>query len=85
MIDEAHCVSSWGHDFRKDYLTLNKLRYILKNKNTNYCEIPILALTATATTRVRNDIIKRLEMRSNTLFFKSSFNRTNLRYEVRMK
>ncbi len=51
VIDEAHCVSNWGHDFRSDYLELKKLRVLLRN-------VPYLALTATATEEVRIDIIK---------------------------
>lgn len=67
VIDEAHCVSNWGHDFRSDYLELKKLRNLLK-------DVPYLALTATATEEVRIDIIKQLNMKPDTLYFQSSFN-----------
>lgn len=73
-IDEAHCISEWGHDFRPDYRNLNKLR-------TNFPNIPIIALTATATEKVRVDIVKQLNL-SNPHIFTSSFNRQNLSYEV---
>ena len=75
VIDEAHCVSQWGHDFRSDYLQLKKLKVILPG-------VPYLALTATATEEVRIDIIKQLGMSKRTLYFQSSFNRPNLIYEV---
>jgi len=62
VIDEAHCVSQWGHDFRSDYLQLAKLKIVLPG-------IPYLALTATATELVRMDIIKQLGMSNHTLYF----------------
>ena len=77
VIDEAHCVSQWGHDFRPDYKKLSNLRSIFPG-------IPFMALTATATPRVRSDILHQLGMR-DTKWFLSSFNRTNLKYEVRTK
>lgn len=73
-IDEAHCISEWGHDFRPDYRNLNKLRVTFPN-------IPIIALTATATRKVRDDIVKQLTL-SAPHIFTSSFNRENLSYEV---
>ncbi|MFT7644731.1 MAG: ATP-dependent DNA helicase RecQ [Candidatus Paceibacteria bacterium] len=73
-IDEAHCISEWGHDFRPDYRNLNKLR-------TNFPNIPIIALTATATQKVREDIVKQLDLPKPNIFT-SSFNRQNLSYEV---
>ncbi|MFT5037208.1 MAG: ATP-dependent DNA helicase RecQ [Candidatus Azotimanducaceae bacterium] len=73
-IDEAHCISEWGHDFRPDYRNLNKLR-------TTFPSIPIIALTATATQKVREDIVKQLNLPSPNIFT-SSFNRENLSYEV---
>lgn len=77
-VDEAHCISEWGHDFRPEY---RKIRQVINNLGEN---IPIIALTATATPKVQQDIIKNLQMNNATLF-KSSFNRANLYYEVRAK
>ena len=76
-IDEAHCVSEWGHDFRPEYRRLAELRY-------RYSQVPMLALTATATDRVRQDIIQQLQLRQPYQHV-ASFNRTNLYYEVRPK
>ncbi len=76
-IDEAHCVSEWGHDFRPDYRKLSQLRKY-------FPKVPFLALTATATDRVRQDIIKQLDLRDPDIHV-ASFNRPNLYYEVRRK
>ncbi len=73
-IDEAHCVSEWGHDFRPEYRQLSKLREI-------FPEAPFLALTATATERVQNDIVQHLALRDPRRFV-ASFNRPNLSYKV---
>jgi ATP-dependent DNA helicase RecQ len=73
-IDEAHCISEWGHDFRPEYRELKKLRKHLP-------DVPIMALTATATERVRADIIKELELRDSRAYV-ASFNRPNLTYRV---
>ena len=77
-VDEAHCISEWGHDFRPEY---RNLRNIIKKIHDN---IPIIALTATATPKVQDDIIKNLGVSGATVF-KASFNRPNLYYEVRPK
>lgn len=77
-VDEAHCISEWGHDFRPEY---RKIRQVITGLGE---EIPIIALTATATPKVQQDIIKNLHMTDATLF-KSSFNRPNLFYEIRPK
>ncbi len=77
-IDEAHCISEWGHDFRPEY---RNLRHIIKRIGDN---IPIVALTATATPKVQEDILKNLGI-SDATTFKASFNRPNLYYEVRPK
>ena len=77
-IDEAHCISEWGHDFRPDYRTI---RPVL---NQIALDIPIIALTATATEKVQDDIIKNLGIQGAKVF-KDSFNRPNLYYEVRTK
>ncbi len=76
-IDEAHCVSQWGHDFRQDYLALNKLRELFPG-------VPRLALTATATTIVREEIVERLELNEPRIFV-STFDRPNIRYMVQPK
>lgn len=77
-IDEAHCISEWGHDFRPEY---RNLRNIIKRIGDN---IPIIGLTATATPKVQEDILKNLGIQdANT--FKASFNRPNLYYEIRPK
>ena len=78
VIDEVHCVSNWGQDFRKDYLHLD----FLKDK---YPKVPLLCLTATATIKVKDDIVKRLKIDRDYAFFQSSFNRSNLVYEIRDK
>lgn len=76
-IDEAHCISEWGHDFRPEY---RNLRNIIRQIG----DIPIIGLTATATPKVQEDILKNLEM-PDAKVFKASFNRPNLYYEVRPK
>ncbi|MEM9000506.1 MAG: RecQ family ATP-dependent DNA helicase [Bacteroidota bacterium] len=77
-VDEAHCISEWGHDFRPEYRNLRNIIDRLDNA------IPIIGLTATATPKVQEDIIKNLGM-ANAKVFKASFNRPNLFYEVRPK
>ena len=76
-IDEAHCVSQWGHDFRPDYLALDKLRELFPG-------VPRLALTATATPIVREEIVARLALRDPAIFV-SPFDRANIRYLVQPK
>ena len=77
VIDEAHCVSQWGHDFRPHYKQLSMLRL-------KFPSVPIMALTATATPRVREDILVQLKI-PRAITFQQSFNRANLYYEVRQK
>lgn len=77
-IDEAHCISEWGHDFRPEY---RRLREMIEQINEN---APMIALTATATPKVQSDIIKNLGLRESALFI-SSFNRPNLHYEIQPK
>ena len=77
-IDEAHCISEWGHDFRPEY---RRLRPII---NAICPKLPVIALTATATVKVQKDIMKNLEIQDANVF-KSSFDRSNLHYEVRSK
>lgn len=76
-IDEAHCISEWGHDFRPEYRNLRNIIKLLGN-------VPVIGLTATATPKVQEDILKNLDM-TDAVTFKASFNRPNLYYEVRTK
>ncbi|WP_395077818.1 DNA helicase RecQ [Flavobacterium sp.] len=76
-IDEAHCISEWGHDFRPEYRNLKNIIKLLG-------DVPVIGLTATATPKVQEDILKNLDM-SDANTFKASFNRPNLYYEVRTK
>src|SRR5207244_6034975 len=73
-IDEAHCISEWGHDFRPEYRELKKLR-------EHFPDVPMIALTATATERVRTDIVKQLKLRDPRCYV-ASFDRPNLTYRV---
>ena len=77
VVDEAHCVSKWGREFRKDYLNLKKLKQ-------DYPKLPILALTATAPNKIMDDVINQLGMK-DPVIVKSSYNRTNLYIEIRQK
>ncbi len=77
-VDEAHCISEWGHDFRPEYRRLREIMDMIDEK------IPVIALTATATPKVQSDIVKNLGLRSPKIFI-SSFNRPNLYYEVQPK
>ncbi|MEP7234641.1 MAG: DNA helicase RecQ [Ignavibacteriota bacterium] len=74
-IDEAHCISEWGHDFRDDY---RKLRVLKKT----FPGVPLMAMTATATKRVQDDILEQLKFGKESLRYKASFDRPNLRYSV---
>jgi ATP-dependent DNA helicase RecQ len=77
-VDEAHCISEWGHDFRPEY---RRLKEMMEEINS---EVPIIALTATATPKVQSDIVKNLSLRNPEILI-SSFNRANLYYEVQPK
>jgi ATP-dependent DNA helicase RecQ len=77
VIDEAHCISEWGHDFRPDYLALSSIVDLLP-------DIPVAAFTATATERVQRDIAQKLRLR-DPFVLRASFDRPNLTYEVRFK
>ncbi|PUZ28391.1 DNA helicase RecQ [Chitinophaga parva] len=77
-VDEAHCISEWGHDFRPEYRRLKEMIEQINDK------LPIIALTATATPKVQSDIVKNLSLHEPNTFI-SSFNRTNLYYEIRPK
>jgi ATP-dependent DNA helicase RecQ len=77
-VDEAHCISEWGHDFRPEY---RRLKEMIDQING---DLPIIALTATATPKVQSDIVKNLDLRDPQIYL-SSFNRPNLYYEIRPK
>ena len=76
VVDEAHCISQWGYDFRPSYLKINRLRKYFESA-------PVLALTATATPAVAKDICRQLDFRKDNNFFKMSFSRKNISYLVR--
>ena len=77
-VDEAHCISEWGHDFRPEYRRLKEMMELISP------DVPIIALTATATPKVQSDIVKNLGLRNSEVFI-SSFNRPNLYYEIQPK
>ena len=76
-VDEAHCISEWGHDFRPEYRKLNLLK-------VNFPKVPLIALTSTAILQVQNDIVKQLNMASSKIY-RGSLNRKNLFYQIRPK